>query len=136
MSIEVLIHSSLRDNATVGAIVGNRVSPEWRREGTALPAIIYSVDSRDPIRTLGGATGLEQFTVRLECIASNMSGARTLSKAARAVFETNSGFTVGLVEFEAGTLQNEDVERMDDQEGNDDGPRSCVLTFLIWARGG
>ena len=136
MSIEVLIHATLRDNPTVGGIVSNRISPEWRREGTALPAIVYSVDSREPVRSLAGSTTLEQFTVRLECIAANMSGARTLSKAVRGVFETNGGFTVGLTEFEAGTLQNEDVERLDDQEGTDDGPRSCVLTFLIWARGG
>jgi len=136
MSIELFIHSRLRLNAQVDAIVSNRVSPEWRREGTALPAIIYSVDSREPIRSLSGLTGLEQFTVRVECLASNMSGARALSKAARAVFETNTSSIVGTVTFEAGTLQNEDVERMDDQEGTDDGPRSCILTFLIWARGG
>jgi hypothetical protein len=47
MSIETALWRRLTDDLGVSGLVSTRVSPEWRREGTALPAIVYSVDDEE-----------------------------------------------------------------------------------------
>lgn len=137
MSIETALRRRLYNDAGVSALVGNRISPEWRREGTALPAIVYSVDSRSPVRTLTGTTSLAEFSVSIDCIATSMSGARELAAAVADILNDNTGYAT----FEGTLLRwsgtdGEDVERMDDQEGTDDGPRVVRQTYRIWATGG
>lgn len=137
MSIETAVRRRLSDDAAVAALVSTRISPEWRREGTALPAIVYSVDSRAPVRTLTGTTSLAEFSVSIDCIAETMSGARALAVVVSDVLNDNT--TYGVVDgtqIRWSSTDGEDVERMDDQEGNDDGPRVVRQTYRIWATGG
>lgn len=137
MSIETALRRRLSNDAAVSALVSNRISPEWRREGTALPAIVYSVDSRAPVRTLTGTTSLAEFSVSIDCIATSMSGARELAAAVADILNDNTGYSTfdGTLLRWSGT-DGEDVERMDDQEGTDDGPRVVRQTYRIWATGG
>lgn len=137
MSIETALRRRLSNDAGVSALVSNRISPEWRREGTALPAIVYSVDSRAPVRTLTGTTTLAEFSVSIDCIATSMSGARELAAAVADILNDNTGYSTfdGTLLRWSGT-DGEDVERMDDQEGTDDGPRVVRQTYRIWATGG
>lgn len=137
MSIETALRRRLSNDAGVAALVSNRISPEWRREGTALPAIVYSVDSRTPVRTLTGTTDLAEFSVSIDCIATSMSGARQLAAAVADILNDNTGYATfdGTLLRWSGT-DGEDVERMDDQEGTDDGPRVVRQTYRIWATGG
>jgi len=137
MSIETALRNRLVNDATVSSLVSTRISPEWRREGTALPAIVYSVDSREPVRTLTGTTTLAEFSVAVDCIASTMSVARSLASAVAEILNDNNGY----LPYDGTTLRwsasnGEDVERMDDQEGTDDGPRVVRQTYRIWATGG
>lgn len=137
MSIETAVRNRMLGNATIAALVGTRVSPEWRREGTSLPAIVYSVDSRAPVRILTGTTALAEFAVSVDCIATTMSGARTLAAAVSAQLNDNTAYSLDdgtLIRWSA--TDGEDVERMDDQEGTDDGPRVVRQTYRIWATGG
>jgi len=137
VSIETAVRRRLSDDAAVAALVSTRISPEWRREGTALPAIVYSVDSRAPVRTLTGTTSLAEFSVSIDCIAETMSGARALAVVVSDVLNDNT--TYGVVDgtqIRWSSTDGEDVERMDDQEGNDDGPRVVRQTYRIWATGG
>ncbi len=137
MSIETAVRRRLSDDASVVAIVSTRISPEWRREGTALPAIVYSVDNRAPVRTLTGTTSLAEFSVSIDCIAETMSGARALAAAVSDVLNDNTSFgVVDGTQIRWSSTDGEDVERMDDQEGNDDGPRVVRQTYRIWATGG
>lgn len=138
MSIETAVRNRMLEDATIAALVGTRVSPEWRREGTALPAIVYSVDSRAPVRILTGTTALAEFAVSVNCIATTMSGARTLAAAVSSQLNDNTtAYSLNdgtLIRWSA--TDGEDVERMDDQEGTDDGPRVVRQTYRIWATGG
>lgn len=137
MSIETAVRRTLANDTDVTLLVGNRISPEWRREGTALPAIVYSVDSRTPVRTLTGLTALAEFSVAIDCIAANMAGARTLAAAvANALNDNSSHGTVDGTLIRWSSTDGEDVERMDDQEGTDDGPRVVRQSYRIWATGG
>jgi hypothetical protein len=137
MSIETAIRDRLTSDVGVSALVGTRISPEWRREGTALPAIVYSIDSRTPVRTLERTTSLAEFAVSVDCIAVSLSAARTLAAAVSGVLNDNAGFTtVDGTRIQWNATDGEDVERMDDQEGTDDGPRVVRQTYRIWATGG
>ena len=137
MSIETAVRRRLSDDAAVAALVSTRISPEWRREGTALPAIVYSVDSRAPVRTLTGTTSLAEFSVSIDCIAETMSGARALAVVVSDVLNDNTSYgVVDGTQIRWSSSDGEDVERMDDQEGNDDGPRVVRQTYRIWATGG
>lgn len=137
MSIETAVRRRLSDDAAVAALVSTRISPEWRREGTALPAIVYSVDSRAPVRTLTGTTSLAEFSVSIDCIAETMSGARALAVVVSDVLNDNTSYgVVDGTQIRWSSTDGEDVERMDDQEGTDDGPRVVRQTYRIWATGG
>lgn len=137
MSIETAVRRRLSDDAAVAALVSTRISPEWRREGTALPAIVYSVESRAPVRTLTGTTSLAEFSVSIDCIAETMSGARALAVVVSDVLNDNTSYgVVDGTQIRWSSTDGEDVERMEDQEGNDDGPRVVRQTYRIWATGG
>jgi hypothetical protein len=137
VSIETAVRRRLSDDAGVTALVSTRISPEWRREGTALPALVYSVESRTPVRTLTGTTSLAEFVVSVDCIAATMSGARELAAAVSDILNDNTSYgTVDGTLIRWSATEDEDVERMDDQEGTDDGPRVVRQTYRIWATGG
>lgn len=137
MSIETALRRRLSDDIAVTSLVSTRISPEWRREGTALPAIVYSVDSRSPVRTLTGTTSLAEFSVAVDCIATTLSGARALAAVVSDVLNDNTSYgVVDGTQIRWSGTDGEDVERMDDQEGTDDGPRVVRQTYRIWATGG
>jgi hypothetical protein len=132
MTIEQAIYARLDSQV---AAVGNRISPEWRREGTALPALVYTVDSREPVRSFGGTTGLEQFSVTVTTLADTMSSARSVADAVRAALDTTDDYTENGTTVSSGHLTSEDVERIEDGTGDDDGPRAVRQTFSLWATG-
>lgn len=137
MSIETALRRRLSDDIAVTGLVSTRISPEWRREGTALPAIVYSVDARTPVRTLTGTTSLAEFSVAVDCIATTLSGARALAEVVSDVLNDNTSYgVVDGTQIRWSGTDGEDVERMDDQEGTDDGPRVVRQTYRIWATGG
>ena len=90
MSIETALRRRLSDDIAVTGLVSTRISPEWRREGTALPAIVYSVDARTPVRTLTGTTSLAEFSIAVDCIATTLSGARALAAVVSDVLNDNT----------------------------------------------
>jgi hypothetical protein len=89
------------------------------------------------VRTLAQTTSLAEFAVSVDCIAVSLSAARTLAAAVSGVLNDNAGFTtVDGTRIQWNATDGEDVERMDDQEGTDDGPRVVRQTYRIWATGG
>lgn len=137
MSIETAVRRRLSDDVAVTALVSTRISPEWRRGGTDLPAIIYSVDSRSPVRVLTGTTALAEFIVSIDCIATTMAGARALAAVVSDTLNDNTSYgTVDGTLIRWSGTDGEDVERIDDQEGDDDGPRVVRQTYRVWATGG
>jgi hypothetical protein len=133
MTIEQALFARL--DAQVAA-VGNRISPEWRREGTTLPALVYSVDSREPVRSFSGSEDLHSFAITVTTIADTMSSARSVADAVRAALDTNTAYTSSGTTVACGYLTSEDVERIEDGSGDDDGPRAIQQGYTVWATGG
>jgi hypothetical protein len=66
-----------------------------------------------------------------------MSGARALAAVVSDILNDNTSYgTVDGTKISWSATDGEDVERMDDQEGTDDGPRVVRQTYRIWATGG
>jgi hypothetical protein len=138
MSIETAIYGWLSSSGTVSALVGTRISPEWRREGTDLPAVVYSVDGREPVRHMGGSAALESFEVSITCMGATANAARDLAATVRTRMEANLGWATA---YDGTSVKNayrtgEQLERIDDAEGTDDGIRAVRQTYTIWATGG
>lgn len=138
MSIETAIYGWLSAGTSVSTLVGTRISPEFRREGTALPAIIYSVDGREPVRHMGGSAALESFDVTISCMAADAAGARDLAVAVKSRIEANTGWTIAYdgTSVKSAYRTSEALERIDDAEGTDDGARAVRQSYTIWATGG
>ncbi len=138
MSIETAIYGWLSAGTSVSTLVGTRISPEFRREGTALPAIIYSVDGREPVRHMGGSAALESFDVTISCMAVDAAGARDLAVAVKSRMEANTGWATVYdgTSVKSAYRTSEALERIDDAEGTDDGARAVRQSYTIWATGG
>ena len=133
MTIEQAIFARLDDQVSA---VGNRISPEWRREGTELPALVYSVDSREPVRAFSGSLTLHTFGITITTIAETMSSARSVADAVRDALDTNTAHSDGSTTVQCGYLTSEDVERIEDGSGDDDGPRAIRQGYTVWVTGG
>lgn len=138
MSIETAIYGWLSAGSGVSSLVSTRISPEFRREGTALPAIIYSVDGREAVRHMGGSAALESFDVTISCMAADAAGARELAAAVKTRMEANLGWATAYdgTSVKSAYRTSEALERIDDAEGTDDGVRAVRQTYTVWATGG
>lgn len=76
------IFSLLRANSAVVALVGDRIYPLVRPQGSALPAIVFTVVDDLPVNSLGGATsGLVDALVQFDCYAKTYVSAHAVAKA-------------------------------------------------------
>jgi hypothetical protein len=103
--IEEAVISYLLDNMGVKAVVGNRVFPVSRPQGSSLPAITAHRIDGAPLQADEGLLGLEPVRMQFDCWGANYSAAKTAARAvisAINAFDGNMGsVAVSLVELEA-----------------------------------
>lgn len=128
MTIEAAIYELLADSAGVGAICGNRISPSSRLQGSALPALVYQVQSIEPIRTLGADAGLSAATFDVTAIATTYAAAKALADAAIAALDGEAG-SHGSVTIQAMRYQNQTAADAMPGEGEEDLPAEITATF-------
>jgi uncharacterized protein DUF3168 len=127
---EAIIAKLLADGGVSG-IVGARVFPGSRPQGSALPALVLNRISGGPEYADDGEVGLEQARIQIDCWAATYAGAKLLARAAAAALSAFEG-TVGATTFQWIEL---DIER-DLREGGGDAtdyPFRTALDFLVWA---
>lgn len=134
MSIEAACYSVLSTNATLSAIHGGRVYLQQRLIGTVLPALTFEVPRNDPIRLLGGASGLMAADVVVTAVAETYAAARTLSDAVRAQFE-GAHAAAGMV-IEAARFTNEAPLEAVFDLGDENEPTRIESTFSVHYRYG
>ena len=103
--------------AAVGGMVGTRVYPGSRPQGSALPAVVLNRISGGPLYADDGEVGLEQARIQVDCWAASYAGAKLLARAVTASLSAFEG-TVGETTFQLIEL---DIEQ-DLREGG--GPRA------------
>jgi hypothetical protein len=117
--------------AAVSGMVGTRVYPGSRPQGSALPAVVLNRISGGPLYADDGEVGLEQARIQIDCWAATYSAAKKLARAVTASLSAFEG-TVGETTFQLIEL---DIEQ-DLREGGGDAadyPFRTSLDFLVWA---
>jgi hypothetical protein len=79
--MEEALAARLAADAGIAEIVGDRVSMAARVEGTALPALVFSLISQGQEWTLAGPDGLDRPRVRFDCLAATDIAALLLRRA-------------------------------------------------------
>lgn len=82
MSFEADLRTHLLSNATISGLVGSRIFPNIRREGTDVPAITYSIIWDDPQMNLDGVdSALRNVRVQLDMWAKSFADVISLEGA-------------------------------------------------------
>jgi len=130
MSAEGAIYSILASDNGVGAIAGDRISPHIRLQGTALPALVYTLEEFEPVRTLGGTGGFTMATVTIASIGETYASAKSL---AGAVITALNG-TTGTLDSTAITSLIYTGQTSSDPgigEGEEDLPYEIITTYRM-----
>jgi len=85
MTPEQRMAAELNATAGVTALVGSRITPLYRKQGSPLPAVVYEVISDEPLNWAGGTTGNSQMNLRIYCMAASYLGAKELGAAVQTV---------------------------------------------------
>jgi len=131
MAVEKAIRSILIDDGDVGALVADRIFPVVRREGSALPAIVYQQISGVRDHVFAGASGFVAARFQINCWADTYEGATTLSAAVRVALDAYHGTKESVV-IQCIHLEDEgdmDVLSADNEALNFYGKR---LDIMVW----
>lgn len=85
--IETDIHAALTAGSPSPTAAGDRVYALLRPQGGALPAVVYTRISNQPVTSLAGSSGLNRVRVQIDCWATTMAAALTLADEARVALE-------------------------------------------------
>lgn len=89
--IEYAVRRQLLDNASVAALVSDRIYPLMIPQGEPLPVITYSVVATDEDNQEGDAATLARARLQLDCWATTYKQANDLARAVRLALPTTTG---------------------------------------------
>jgi hypothetical protein len=116
----------------VAAMVEERVFPGSRPQGSALPAVVFSLVDGAPLYADEGEVGIAQARIQIDCWADSYAGAKTLARAVKACLSDFVG-EAGGTQFLSIFI---DAER-DLREGGSgaaDYPFRTSIDFTVWHR--
>jgi len=96
VSVESELFTLLTGDAGVSALVGTRVYPQVADENAMLPLVVYRRVGGAPLRNLATDDAYSS-TFRLDCWATDFSGARQLATAVATAVDRYSGGTIKAV---------------------------------------
>ncbi|HUX17239.1 MAG TPA: DUF3168 domain-containing protein [Phycisphaerae bacterium] len=96
MPAEKAIFSILTADGALAALVDDRVFPLQRRQGTALPAVVYQQISGPRAHDLTGPIGWVESRYQITCWAATYTGAGDVADAVREAIDGNSGTTASV----------------------------------------
>ena len=105
-SLEESIVTILTGNVALAALVGTRVEPAPKAQGSALPAISYTRVSTVAVHAHSGAVGLRRAWVQFDVWASSALSAQAVTQALHTALEHYRG-TVGGVRIDAALSLND-----------------------------
>lgn len=116
--MEEALRALLAGDPGIAGLVGGRIYPVERPQGSALPAITYHLVSSVPGHAMGGLTGLVDARVQIDAWAepsTTRSSYDTAKRIGRAVRAALGGFrgTVGGTDIGGIFLEDEDDGRAD-----------------------
>lgn len=127
-----LINLLLSDVAIV-AVVGQRIYPQRRAQGSVYPSIVSTRVSGQPQYADDGEVGLQNARVQVDSYAENYTDAKDLAQLVRTRLSAFSGVHAG-IDFSYIMLD----EERDLNEGGANAaeyPARVAMDFIVWTRG-
>ncbi len=108
VAFEIVLLRTLREDAGLSALVGNKVFALVIPQGTKLPCITFQRIGGMPANTLSGHSGLEEIDLQIDVWARDYDEAKAIAKAVRAAMPPSGPrFSAHLIEdqdlYEDGT---------------------------------
>ncbi len=108
VDFEIVLLRTLREDAGLSALVGNKVFALVIPQGTKLPCITFQRIGGMPANTLSGHSGLEEIDLQIDVWARDYDEAKAIAKAVRAAMPSSGPrFSAHLIEdqdlYEDGT---------------------------------
>ena len=131
-SLEQGIVTILRADATVSGLLGTRIYPWIRPQGTTFPAIVYELDGTEPEQDLDGYAGMTRAELSISCIAEQYGGAKTLAAAVLGVLNGYTGTPTNGVAINSLVHDNDIGIIEDSQIGNSRGVAIVESSYIVW----
>jgi len=128
--MEKALVTLLLSNAGVTALVGDRVSPSTRPQGSALPAITYQLITGAPLYADDGDAGLREDRIQLDCWAATYTGAKDTARAVADVLSAFVGTSEG-VELQY-VLLNTEQDLRETGSKKSKYPFRTRMDFIVW----
>jgi hypothetical protein len=130
-SIETALYKILADDATVGAICGNRIYPKWIPQGTAFPAVTYNQLAGERLQVTAGPVGMVDSSFEFTCWASSYLVTRQLADAVRQALD---GFASVSDTINIQSIQLEDESDVPSEVAGVDVLKrfAKILSFVVW----
>ena len=108
VDFEIVLLRTLREDAGLSALVGNKVFALVIPQGTKLPCVTFQRIGGMPANTLSGHSGLEEIDLQIDVWARDYDEAKATAKAVRAAMPPSGPrFSAHLIEdqdlYEDGT---------------------------------
>ena len=84
VDFEKVLLRTLREDAGLSALVGNKVFPLFIPTGNYLPCVTFQRIGGMPANTLSGHSGLEEIDLQIDVCARDYDEAKAIAKAVRA----------------------------------------------------
>jgi hypothetical protein len=125
LNIEQELRAHLLSLDEVTDLVGNRIHPDYRPQGKALPIITTSLISREHRKSLATGTGVAVARIQLDSWSADHTEGRKMAEALRLNLEGFTGY------FEGGALEVKRV-RLDNEISQYDEPTEGTDEVGLW----
>lgn len=118
MLVGKAIYSILSNNASVDALISDRIYPNVAKQTSAFPFVVYNVTGDSPTVTKDGVSDLDENAILILCYSQTYSQASDLADKVRTALDRVDGTFAG-VELQG--IQylsyNDDFDIKDDDDG-------------------
>jgi len=120
--IQADLYKVLSESQTIKDIVSTRIYPFEMPQGGIVPAVVYTINNIDPVKSLSGESGLDNGSVEIICWAKDYTASQLLATAVRSAFVASG---VGIV--------TDTIQDTRDEETRNYG---VVMNINIWSISG
>jgi len=120
--IQADLYKVLSESAAINAIVSTRIYPFEMPQGGIVPAVVYTINNIDPVKSLSGESGLDNGTIEIICWAKDYSASQLLAAAVRSAFVASG---IGIV-----------TDNMQDTRDEETRNYGVVINVNAWSTSG
>jgi len=88
-----LIFNKLSNSSQLTSLVGDRIYSYFIEEQKDLPAVMFQMDSVEPLNTMEGTAKAETYSVVVACVSQRAGEAQQLMNITRAILDDIEGTT-------------------------------------------